>query len=759
MGAFEDAMTVVADDGTAPNRANVVGSGSGNSSTSSSSSSNSTSTSGGGSGSAEWIGGRSLEVHLKLAGYHMNLNWDVWWWGEHADHNVVVGLNLNDVWFFTPNGPWDQFSNGTMTILNSVLNSPGQTSQYSPHSLWYGAETIKELSAMLDAWQQNISGWADDVDSSNSDFQGTAAGVFKQTLMQFSNQIDAITTQMANPQVVNSLVQAGDTMTSVAQRLAGAFQAWHSDVTNMPSYIVQQVLTQVMSTATLHMSGTSLHVDTGFGDPASDDFWNKLETQAKENWVARLAPLDAAGSQFLTTLDGPYKSAINVIQPNFVPPPDLTPGGPNIGNDPNNINGNNINGGGPNDLNLTGGGPNNSNIGGGPNINGGDNGGALNTGGAGPGDVNVGGTGGDGGALNGGALNGGGAGPGDVNLASAGGGPDTGGALAGIGAGGGGPAALGSDLFNPGEDTIDGPNGAPLLGPNGQPLNVPPGSTIAPDGTVLGPDGQPIMGPNGQPLTVPPGSSLAQNVDGGLSSVGSGGGGLDTVTGPNGLPLTGANGAPITVPAGSTIGPNGTVLGPDGNPVLGPNGRPLTVPNGSSLVADDSGTGLFGPGGAAAGLGPLTGLGGGAKLTSDGFGALSPGSIGGGGGGSLSGFGGGGGALGSRFLNSASGLSERAQGLTEPGDSALSELQPAGDSSQLGAAENAAEESEMMGRVATVGGSGAGGEEPPIMPPMSGGGMGAAGGGAGTGGKKTWVTEDTESWGTVTTAGSGVIGR
>jgi hypothetical protein len=43
-----------------------------------------------------------------------------------------------------------------------------------------------------------------------------------------------------------------------------------------------------------------------------------------------------------------------------------------------------------------------------------------------------------------------------------------------------------------------------------------------------------------------------------------------------------------------------------------------------------------------------------------------------------------------------------------------------------------------------------------MMPPMS-GGMGGVGGGA-TGGRKTWVTEDEETWGTAS-GGPGVIGR
>jgi hypothetical protein len=69
----------------------------------------------------------------------------------------------------------------------------------------------------------------------------------------------------------------------------------------------------------------------------------------------------------------------------------------------------------------------------------------------------------------------------------------------------------------------------------------------------------------------------------------------------------------------------------------------------------------------------------------------------------------------------------------------------------------AGEESQALGRVATVGGAGAG-SEPPMMPPMGGmgGGMGGVGGG---GGKKTWVTEDEETWGTGAGASSGVIGR
>ncbi|SDP39592.1 hypothetical protein SAMN05216259_12723 [Actinacidiphila guanduensis] len=68
--------------------------------------------------------------------------------------------------------------------------------------------------------------------------------------------------------------------------------------------------------------------------------------------------------------------------------------------------------------------------------------------------------------------------------------------------------------------------------------------------------------------------------------------------------------------------------------------------------------------------------------------------------------------------------------------------------------EEAAQEESMLGRVATVGGAGTE-SEPPMIPPMT-GGMGGTGGGAGA--RKTWVTEDEETWGT-STATPGVIGR
>jgi hypothetical protein len=198
------------------------------------------------------------------------------------------------------------------------------------------------------------------------------------------------------------------------------------------------------------------------------------------------------------------------------------------------------------------------------------------------------------------------------------------------------------------------------------------------------------------------------------------------------------------------------LTGGGGNPALDPISGSFGVPAPGGGNAALEGLDSFAPSGSALGHSLL---GGNASLPGVGsFGrGLGLGGVGGSGNADLGELGAAGGA---RFSASGSGLSERAQNINELG---LGEARPSGgsaaDPAELAAAENAAEEGEMLGRVATVGGGtpAAGGEEPPMMPPMS-GGMGGTGGG-GASGKKTWVTEDEETWGTTTTAGTGVLGR
>lgn len=727
INSFEDAITVIADtsdpEQTLPNRAGINGFGS---STGSSSSSGSDQ----GSSSAEWLSSHAVSSTVKSVAAPVHNGWDIYWWGSASDQTVLVGAMINKEFFNNPQTPYQNFTTGVANILALQLAPPNESNVFSQRSMYAGSQAIENVASLLNTWRQTINGWANDIDVPDGDFQGSAAGIFKNTLLQFTAQMNALTTQLATQNLADQLYGTGAAMVEAVWNLQQAFETWNGDASHQPAQLLANALANRMVGATLHYNAGKVKVDVkdaqGRNIGSDQTFWDDVETDAKTAWTASLSTLDTAAASFLSALDSQYQTTLKSINTNFVPPPNLTGTGPNGGTS----GGSDIGSGGG--INLSG--------------------------------LNLGGSNGDQNALNNlgndlnGLLNGGSGGTGaNANVGGSNFDLTNGGSS-------GGDDSLGAE-------TVDGPNGLPLTDTAGDPITVPAGSTIEPDGTVIGPDGEPVLGSNGQPLTVPKGSTVA------LGDSADAGGALteDGLVGPDGRPLLDANGNPITVPEGSTIGPNGTVIGPGGQLVTGPNGQPLTVPTGTTVgptgapsdgdfpltgngrsasgagLADDVSdlTGGFGGtaaiGGSLAGGGALSGLGGIGKGLSIG------------GGGSAGGLGA---STGARFTSSGVGMSDSAANIGKPGQAPEEKTTGAAadDPAELAAAENAAEEGQMLGRVATVGGgSAAAGEEPPMMPPMS-GGMGGTGGGA-SGGKKTWVTEDEDTWGIAASIGSGVIGR
>jgi len=366
-----------------------------------------------------------------------------------------------------------------------------------------------------------------------------------------------------------------------------------------------------------------------------------------------------------------------------------------------------------------------------------------------------------------------------------------------------------TSTVNP-DGTVTGPGGQILTGSNGQPINVGTGATLtnpvgaagtasAGGGTgteeLVNSSGQPILGSNGQPVVVPDGSSISgghivgangkvvTNADGSALTVPSGSSLVPTttVTSPDGqtvtdasgnavtVPdtstisngqvldssgqaLTGAGGAKVTVPAGSTVNPDGTISTGAGQTLTNASGHPITVPAGSTAgVTSGASSGASSGGSASHLITPSF-----KSSALNGSHGLSGSTAGVAGGGASGGIGGGGGGLGGGGLGGSGGAGTKlpSNSVSEP--KAGTESASSGEDG-LQAAEVAAEEGQMMSRVATTGG-GATGSEGQMMPPMSGGGGG--GGGAGSqGNRKTWVTEDEDVWGTESETTAGVLGR
>ncbi|WP_143031806.1 hypothetical protein [Actinacidiphila guanduensis] len=761
-----------------------------------------------------------------------------WWY--------VIGANFSAD-FRDETKPWTEFRDIPAKIFPNLMGGSFENDVFSPNSLKYAADMVDGIRTMLADWIQAFTGWANAIDVADSDFQGTAAGIFQSKIIAMCHDMQGIRDQLTEKDTSGQLNATGEDMKSAAQNLGQAWFNWCNDATISDPRIIlfDSFMNAVNSGVTRIWKGKNYinnrndqHIITKmtkYGDPSTTEFWDSLEADAKKQWIDNLAPLDDAAKAFLSKLDTSYTSASMELPTEFHDPPEKTsssdlgqqtPDGPGQGPvqvpdhvdlpDPGNEGdpSENI----PETRNIPDigslGYPTDSSDPGFPSVPGsyafnapgdtpGGNGSDDGQGGFVPGSES--------GPLQPGSLftgDGGGLAPSDFG-GSEGAmvlGPDGKPVLGPDGepvdvpagsvirpdgsvVGPDGKPVLGPDgkplKFPPGSkitsDGLDpssapgamvlGPDGKPVLGPDGEPVDVPAGSVIRPDGSVVGPDGKPVLGPDGKPLKFPPGSKITS--DSSLYVPES-----DAVVGPNGMPIVGPDGLQVTVPAGSTVRPDGSVVGPDGKPVLGPNGEPLKVPVGSSLVqpgaeqlfpgdsSNDSdgyldtggdirmpkplavgGSGAFDPGSSVvvshggeslkpADLGRLLRSGG--TVVSGGTNGMDPDRL--------------------RQLTRGFGTSDEYKPLLDP-EGVLDDAHPAvldepGAENSALPLEEAAQEESMLGRVATVGGAGTE-SEPPMIPPMT-GGMGGTGGGAGA--RKTWVTEDEETWGT-STATPGVIGR
>lgn len=656
---------------------------------------------------------------------------DLFWWTRFQTSSGTVtwtwysGIFFDWAFFNDVTKPWQIFVTKSTEILHSLGSWPYENDSFSPNSVTYGANMITGLSLLLDRWIPQFKSWADAIDAPDGDFKGSAAGVLKQRIILFQNQLQSISDQLNNPDLAGDLNNVAGNMAQVARDLSAAYDAWLYDASRTPGAVLQSHFTYAIENKTITVdSGVAaehaLKVTTPYGDPMTSGFWTNLENAAKADWLAGLAGLDATATNFISTLSTVYPQAAAALPPVIVSPPS-PPKGPGSGSS--------AGGDGFDFSSLFSGGGSGKNPGEKMKFPG-----SLTSGKSGGSDLSL--TGGGNSGLN---LHDPGA-----NLLSS--------LFSGSGSGPGTPPPSGLSFLGSGgtggqHDTITSPDGTRYT--------VPPGSKIGLDGMVVGPDGKPVLGGNGKQIKVPKGSKITSG-----DSLGDDSPHQDSLLGPDGKPLLGPDGKPLKVPAGTTVRPDGSVVGPDGKPVPGANGKPLTVPKGSYLT--QNGGALGGPpsstknpydeflesqSGGPRGLDRLI-LGGPSGITKGGIGSSV---ITGGGGGGPSSMGG------LRTFSSGMGMSDRARALIDPeGTMGLStNREGAGPGSQ--AAEELAQEEAMMGRVSTVGGSSS--NEPGMMPPMTGGmgGMGGAGGGAAP--RKAWVTEDEETWGTTSAGTKGAIGR
>jgi hypothetical protein len=393
-----------------------------------------------------------------------------------------------------------------------------------------------------------INGWADAVDAPDGDFQGSAAGAFRYVLRGFATELGVLHTELNTPGPYwTPLTTARTTLGATHLALWGGYSTWRSNARAMPINCVIDSFMDAMRTADVNIDSSKVSytstdlptvtIRTPLGDPTQQDFWDRVQSRAKQYWLLEVSTaLDAAATPAMDTLNTVYEqaaSALPDVQQTKLPAPPA----PETGTDDNPGKGD-----GPSkqDGPDTGDGP-----GTGPST--------------GP-DADTGGKGSATPTLTSGATSGG---------------PGTGKKLT---------SAPGTPVLHPGSTTssTDVPmltkDGKQLTDPEtGQPIMVPPGTTVGKNGELFGPDGRPVLGADGKPIYAPKGSKPARSQD--LANVSTGHvvdatvpegstiGADGVVRGPGGKTVLDANGNPVHVPKGTTIGKDGTIIGPDGKPV------------------------------------------------------------------------------------------------------------------------------------------------------------------------------------------------
>ncbi|MFI9328927.1 hypothetical protein ACIGZJ_15430 [Kitasatospora sp. NPDC052868] len=682
---------------------------------------------------------------------------DVWWAWNYLDawgdpHSFVVGISINYTdWGNDPAGDLSKFMHLGDEVFYPMLGAaPKWTDTVNADTFTTAAKAITDVTTWLGTWKDAVGRWAERTDAPDSSWQGSAAGEFKALLQSFGDELDALQYQLARGNFAADLETLKTELTKAIGGIYSAYFNWYHSDDAWPTLVTYNLLTTVLSKArvTVTMSNQGappvVKVTSSYGDPHNQDFFDKIEQEAKRLWSAHIDNTVQWGARtVLDLLDGKFTAAnakyeAGLRKTPLQLPPVEPPAGPG-GED------------GPKPPPTGEGGPKPP-----PTGENGPKPPSLSAGGGGP-KTDIGG--GSGGKLppnpNGGSLGGGGGGL------------------------GGGPGS--------GAQILD-KNGKPVLGADKKPVLLPPGGYIGAGGKLFDANGKPVLDKNGKQVTVPEGSTVAPGAGGGIygpnakvpkgSTVREDG----TVLGPDGKPVLDAYGNPVVLEKGGSIAADGTLLDAGGKPIAdsiqryrdqqhaldaigaGGGGTVISRPpsTGSTWTLDPNifgglGGGSSGLGSGSGGYGSYGSYGSGDSDGSGGSSTLVPGSYGSVFGGGAGG-GGGSGQL-PRLVSSGGGMSPK--GIENSnGIAPTNKLLAGGEAEAKAAAQKAealaAEEAAMRGRSVATSGGGTGSG----MMPM-GGGMG---GGMGAQGEKdrqrtTWLSEDEDVWGTDTGAVHGVIGR
>ncbi|MFF9479894.1 hypothetical protein [Streptomyces sp. NPDC014733] len=675
-------------------------------------------------GTPSWLSGFTTGTSL-AGGADMAHGQDVWWSFRFSvgstDLEYFLGATMD--WGALDSGPFHDFVQQPEAILGPVAGSLKGNDVASLGSFDTAGITLRGLERRLEGARGILDAWAREVNEDDSNWQGSAAGVFRTVLHGMGEELDRLRVEMTTPRdIAAELDRTRTQMHTTLTELLAAHRDWRADRMAWPVNAVHDALQEAMQGASVSFGYQSMgdgsnpeaKVTSSYGDPSTQEFWDRVQSRAKALWLANVnTRLDQPAGRQMQALTSTVGSTSTAIPQQITPLQLRMPGG---GAGGGNAFGTNTNpfGTGTDRKELP---PEmqqylkNNGYGTGPDGAGGPDGSGTGPEGAGGTDSSV----------------------------------DEHGKGDGVQPPGGGS----------GEDGPEGGKTPPDVKQFAQQLDHGTGGTA--DGHTGG-DGDktghlpPGAIPPPPPKIQPPMTGTSGGTSGLKTSPYGSGGGSAKLVGPDGKALTDRNGHAVDVPRGSKINADGTVTRPDGTLATDRNGNQITVPRGTKLhSAVDPHDGSVwrerkmpdnaqlpgGKGGSSGGpahppvmprgLSTMSGPGGGGTGEGGGGRGVSPGEV----------------------QPPRTGLSPKAfkngGSLPPPPPEEL----PQGGRGGRG---GALQEATSMGRSTSSG--------TPMVPPMGGGGAGAGGGGQGGDRERaTWVDEEEEVWGTDGGATPGVIGR
>ncbi|MEV7958201.1 hypothetical protein [Streptomyces sp. NPDC088141] len=411
--------------------------------------------------------------------------YDVWWsfnyqWSAgpafRTSYQYVVGVNMDYGVVDAVGGALYRFIHEVEQILVPVAGTVKGNDTTSLGSFDAASNMARGMEWRIQAAMEEIDRWAKGIDVPDSNWQGSAAGVFRATLKGVSNALERLRLEMINPRDFTADIDhVRFQLKTSLDALRGIHTNWLNDRMAAPVNATHDAVMEYLQGAEIGQDADLYPVvNTAHGDPKTQEFWDAVQQRAKEMWKNNVSEnLDKPAGLEMGVLEGAYSSATSAIPQSLsqfhlrmpTPPgPKLPPGtgqteiktSPDVNGLKRSLSGQQ-NGGG--DL--------------------GDGTSGRGVEGAGP-VPRLGPIGGE-------------SGGGSLNKAM----------VAGL------PSIHQSQGPSGGSEKIVGPNGETLTGPNNMPLMVPPGAKINSNGTVTGPDGKLLKGPNGKLLSVPRGARLS----------------------------------------------------------------------------------------------------------------------------------------------------------------------------------------------------------------------------------------------------------